>query len=200
MGAGTLRRNGDLDSHGTHVYDTLLTAETMKMTPNMTTRDTANWRQRTVTTTVTTRDTTVTTRDTNVTDRRTTDTHDTNSTSAYDSYLRLTTITRLDDTARLPTTSDYRVHLELRLNGPYDRLRNVFRIRCVRLLSLCVNAIILETASSFVSPDYVCSLFTSTVRSSSTRVYSPRRPTLYERPYDLRLLRVHTSPYESPAV
>ena len=35
----------------------------------------------------------------------------------------------------------------------------MFRIKCVQLQSLCVNAIILETASSFVSPDYVCSPF-----------------------------------------
>ena len=40
---------------------------------------------------------------------------------------------------------------------------------------------------SFVSPDYVCSPFTSTIRLSSTRVYSPRRPTLYQRPYELRV-------------
>ena len=63
----------------------------------------------------------------------------------------------------------------------------MFRIRCVRLLSPCVNAIILETASSFVSPDYVCSPFTPTIRLSSTRVYSPCRPTLYQRPYELRV-------------
>ena len=190
MGAGTLRRNGDPDSHGLHVYDPRLTVDTMTMTPSVTKRDTTNSRQRIVTKTVTRRDT-------NVTDRRTTDTHDTDSTSAYDWYLRLTTITRLDDRARLPTTSDYRVNYGLRLDGPYDRLRKVFRIRCVRLLSLCVNAIILETASSFVSPDSVGSPFTSTVRSLSTRVYSPRPLAL---PTSLRLLRVLTSPYELPAV
>ena len=44
-------------------------------------------------------------------DRRTTDTHDTDSTSAYDLYFRLTTITRLDNTDRPPTTSDYGFNL-----------------------------------------------------------------------------------------
>ena len=73
----------------------------------------------------------------------------------------------------------------------------MFRIRCARLLSLCVNAIILETASSFVSPEYVCSPFTSPIRLSSTRVYSPRRPTLYQRPYELRVL---TSPTSCPRI
>ena len=77
MGAGTLRRDGDPDSHGLDVYDTRMTAETMTMTPNVTTRDTTNRRQRILTTTVTTRNT-------NVTDRGTTDTNDTDSTSAYD--------------------------------------------------------------------------------------------------------------------
>ena len=42
MGAGTLRRNGDPDSHGLQVYDTRLTADTMTMTPNVTTHDTTN--------------------------------------------------------------------------------------------------------------------------------------------------------------
>ena len=60
MGAGTMRRNGDPDSHGLHVYDTRLTADTMTMTPYVTNRDTTNLRQRTVTTTVTRRDTNVT--------------------------------------------------------------------------------------------------------------------------------------------
>ena len=69
----------------------------------------------------------------------------------------------------------------------------MFRIRCVRLLSPCANAIILETTSSFVSPDYVCSPFTSTILLSSTRVYSPRRPTLYQRPYEYRVLTSPTS-------
>ena len=40
MGAGTLRRNGDPDNHRLHVYDTQLTADTLMMTPNVTTRDT----------------------------------------------------------------------------------------------------------------------------------------------------------------
>ena len=57
MGAGTLRRNGDPDSHGLHAYDTRLKADTMTMTPNVTTRDTTSRRQHTVTTTVTRRDT-----------------------------------------------------------------------------------------------------------------------------------------------
>ena len=34
IGAETLRRNGDLDNHGIHVYDHHLTAEKMTMTPN----------------------------------------------------------------------------------------------------------------------------------------------------------------------
>ena len=42
MGAGKLRRKGDPDSHGLHVYDTRLTTDTMTMTPNVTTRDTTN--------------------------------------------------------------------------------------------------------------------------------------------------------------
>ena len=42
MGAETWRRNGDPDSHGLHVYETRLTADTMTMTPNVTTRDTTN--------------------------------------------------------------------------------------------------------------------------------------------------------------
>ena len=42
MGAGTLRPNWDPNSHGLHVYDTRLTADTMTMTPNMTTRETTN--------------------------------------------------------------------------------------------------------------------------------------------------------------
>ena len=42
MGAGTMRRNGDPDSHELHVYDTRLTADTMTMTPNVTTRDITN--------------------------------------------------------------------------------------------------------------------------------------------------------------
>ena len=42
MGAGTLRRNGDPGNYGLHVYDTRLTADTMTLTPNMTTRDTTN--------------------------------------------------------------------------------------------------------------------------------------------------------------
>ena len=33
----------------------------------------------------------------------------------------------------------------------------------------------------------MCSPFTSTIRLPSTRVYSPRRPTLYQRPYELRV-------------
>ena len=37
IGAGTLRRNGDPDSHGLHVCDTRLKADTMTMTPNVTT-------------------------------------------------------------------------------------------------------------------------------------------------------------------
>ena len=77
-------------------------------------------------------------------------------------------------------------------------LRRLFRIRCVRLLSPCVNAIILETASSFVCPDYVCSLvyvfypvFVYTcLQSTSTR--------FTKRPYDYE--RVLMSPYELPAV
>ena len=55
---------------------------------------------------------------------------------------------------------------------------------CYRLLSVYVNAIILETASSLESHDCVCTPFTPTVRSSSTRVYSPRPHSLYQRPYD----------------
>ena len=169
MGAGTVRRNGDPDSHELHVYDTRLTADTVTMTPR--TEDNAHRQRplRHVTRTLQT-------------------THDGYSRHGIDEclrlVLRLTTITRLDDTARLPTTSDYPVNLELRLDGPYDRLRNVFRIRCIRLLSLYVNAIILETASSFVSPDYVCSPFTFTVRSSSTRVSGPRPHSLYQRSHD----------------
>ena len=76
--------------------------------------------------------------------------------------------------------------------GP-SKTRNVFRIRRARLLSLCVNAIILETASSFVSPDYVCS---SVYVHYSFVVYTCLQSTspllLYHRPYDLRLLRVPT--------
>ena len=64
MGAGTLRRNGDPGSYGLHVYDTRLAADTMTMTPNVTTRDTTNGRKRIVTTTVTGRDTDVTYRPT----------------------------------------------------------------------------------------------------------------------------------------
>ena len=37
MGAGTLRRNGDPENFGLHVYDTRLTADMMTMTPNVTT-------------------------------------------------------------------------------------------------------------------------------------------------------------------
>ena len=40
MGAGTLRRYGDLDNHKLHVYDHRSTAHTITMTPNVTTRDT----------------------------------------------------------------------------------------------------------------------------------------------------------------
>ena len=40
MSAGTLRRNGDPGNYGLHVYDTGLTADTMTLTPNVTTRDT----------------------------------------------------------------------------------------------------------------------------------------------------------------
>ena len=106
------------------------------------------------------------------------------------------TMMRRATAARLHTTSDYRENYELRLDGPYDRLRNVFRIRFVRLLWMCVNAIILETDFSFVSPDYVCSPFTSTVRSSSTRVYglpplhSTNAPTIATSPNEsLRVAR-----------
>ena len=60
MGAGILRRNGDAGNYGIHVYDTRLTADTMTLTPNVTTRDTTNGRRRTVTTTVVKRDTNVT--------------------------------------------------------------------------------------------------------------------------------------------
>ena len=42
MGAGKLRRKGDPDSHGLHVYDTHPTADKITMTPNVTTRDTPN--------------------------------------------------------------------------------------------------------------------------------------------------------------
>ena len=42
MGAGILRRNGDPGNYGLHVYDTRLTADTMTMTPNVTTSDTPN--------------------------------------------------------------------------------------------------------------------------------------------------------------
>ena len=49
------------------------------------------------------------------------DTLDTDSASAYDYYLRLTTSSRLDDRARQPTTSEFRVNYKLRLDGPYDR-------------------------------------------------------------------------------
>ena len=42
MRAGTLLRNGDPYSHGPHVYDARLTANTMMMTPNVTKRGTTN--------------------------------------------------------------------------------------------------------------------------------------------------------------
>ena len=53
-------------------------------------------------------------------------------------------------------------------------VRRVLRIRFLRLLSPYVNAIILETASSLVCPDTCVRLFTPTVRTLSTSVYSPR--------------------------
>ena len=62
----------------------------------------------------------------------------------------------------------------------------MFRIRCLRLLSPYVNAIILEIAWSFVCPDTCVRWFTPTVRTFSTRVYSPRplrstnAPTIYD--------------------
>ena len=55
----------------------------------------------------------------------------------------------------------------------------------------------LRRAYETAGADYVCSPFTSTIRLSSTRFYSPRRPTLDQRPYELR---VPPSPYELPAV
>ena len=42
MGAGTSCRNGDPGNYGLHVYDARLTADTMTLTPNVTTRDTTN--------------------------------------------------------------------------------------------------------------------------------------------------------------
>ena len=42
MGPEILRRSQDPGSRGTHVYDTRLTADTITMTPNVTTRDTPN--------------------------------------------------------------------------------------------------------------------------------------------------------------
>ena len=70
----------------------------------------------------------------------------------------------------------------------------MFQIRCVRLLSLCVNAIILDTASSFVSREYVCSAF---------HVYCPfvvytclQSTSPFAPPTSLRFT-VATSPYES---
>ena len=58
-------------------------------------------------------------------------------------------------------------------------VRRVFRIRFLLLLSPDVNAIILETGSSFVCPDACVRSFTPTVRTLSIRVYIPRplRPT-----------------------
>ena len=106
---------------------------------------------------------------------------------------------RLENRARLPTNSDFRVNYELRLDGLYDRqYGQCFGYAAYVLLSPHVNAIILETASSVVCPDYVCSLvyvfypvFVCTCLHSTYP-----RPT--KRPYDYE--RVLMSPYELPAV
>ena len=70
----------------------------------------------------------------------------------------------------------------------------MFRIRCLRLLSPYVNAIILEIAWSFVCPDTCVRWFTPTVRTLSTRVYSPRTLRSTNAP------TIATSPNESPRV
>ena len=75
----------------------------------------------------------------------------------------------------------------------------MFRIRCERLLSLCVNAVILETASFLVSPDYVCSPFyvycpfvfyTCLQSTSPFALRTPLRFTIATSPYEsLRVAR-----------
>ena len=90
------------------------------------------------------------------TDRRSpTDIRDTERTGAHEYYLILTTITRLHDKARQPTSCGLRLNGDQRLFVLYDRRNEkCFLYAAYGLLSPYVSAIILETASSFVCPDY----------------------------------------------
>ena len=121
------------------------------------------------------------------------DTHDMDRTRTDDYYLKLTTSTRFQDRAILPTTSDLRLNDGVRIHRFYYRTYGqCFGYAAHGLLSPYVNDIILETSSSFVLPVlHGDRSFTNNVRLSSTRVYSPRT---------IVLPKVPTSPYELPAI
>ena len=96
-------------------------------------------------------------------------------------------------------TSDLRLNYELLPDGPCDRrYGECFGYASYGLLPPYVNAIILETASYLVGPDFVCSLFYAYCPFVVYTCLHFTFPRSTKHPYELS--RILTSPYELPAI
>ena len=195
MGPGKLRRNGNPGNYGVHVYDTRLTADTMTLTPNVTARDTTNWRKRIVTTTVTRRDT-------NVMDRST---HDGYSRHGLDECLRLVFKINYDYTIRLYSSTTYDQWLPSKLQATTwrtlrsttervsDTLRTV--TIAVRERHYPLDSLVLRASRLRVLPVYVYCPFVIYTCLHSTSSFAPPTPLRV-----LRLLWVLTKSLRVPTV